>query len=1126
MKLDQVPYGQTEQLCLRWHAAHTGLHGSVVPGTEALLLFAERESQAMLRVGESVFGIEGEGRKNQELLADLCTRHLPRLAWLVDAGQQSLTIQVHTFLKSLSVPPMEFGVDEKILEALERIDRKLRSPERALKWLDEQFLLEAEDGKRGFVTADSTAENRAFALFGRTARAFIRKAKRADQSEVLLVDKIVRGRGQEGEQLALLSGDVRFVDATVAGRLRADAAAQLSSLVTSGSSFLDVWSRYGQIENEAALRRARKAGWIKYDHVESLPNSQYRFSLATDCTLDDAMQFKQTLSEEQGLGIEALDEIPEVLTREMPWAEYEAQPRTADAADVYIAPASFEAGLILQARERSVTLTQRGNEDAAPPEAGFLVVSLQGDKKRLERRSEAERAIREASCPMPQLGLLLEGRGIEPPRYGTIAPMTPTVKQKVFGSRSPTPMQEEAIRVALNTPDIALIQGPPGTGKTTVIVALVERLQEIWDTSGGVQGRLLLSGFQHDAVENAIQRMSVNGLPAIKFGNRPNSGDDDRVDMTISRWSSERSAEIRKNLPPRPVSTLQKEVSALKQSYFMAPGTLEQTAAMLQGIVKSVQGVVPEALTHRLIVLGRELGERAHSARGGDPEQERLVRCIRALRCEAAAFSDDGPRNAYKLRQELASTELLDECAQKLLERAARWSSDEPLSFLNDLHTLRRRLLLKLLPADRTINVIPRAREDVLELLCEVENNLEQRFSSSRDAANEAIWSFLESLENDPEAVKLAVISYTSVFAATCQQSARKELAQLKRGEGYDTVVVDEAARANPLDLFIPLAKAKRRIVLVGDHRQLPHIIDREFERELEEILASNERDVDQITSEMLKESLFERLFNDLKKREEKDKIRRTVTLDEQYRMHPSLGQFVSNQFYEPFGEGFRSPKEPNANSTDDECKSFAENYLHKLDGYKGPAAWLRVPRELGAEKPGQSKSRPVEARVLVAELKRLMDSPEGRGLTFGVISFYKQQVNAIEEELLNVGMITRHEDAPTEIVEPYCELQLPNGRVVERLRFGTVDAFQGMEFDVVFLSMVRCNRLPDDTEKSRRSKYGHLMMPNRTCVAMSRQKRLLIAVGDDAMLTTPNAKKAVGPLVEFLRLSEVHDAL
>lgn len=114
-------------------------------------------------------------------------------------------------------------------------------------------------------------------------------------------------------------------------------------------------------------------------------------------------------------GIEALDEVPEVLTREMTWAEYEAQPRTTNT----VSPASFKSEVILQPRERSLTLAQRGDEDVAPPDVGFLVVSLQGDKKRLERRSEAEQAIREARCPMPQLGLLLEGRDIEPPRYGS-----------------------------------------------------------------------------------------------------------------------------------------------------------------------------------------------------------------------------------------------------------------------------------------------------------------------------------------------------------------------------------------------------------------------------------------------------------------------------------------------------------------------------------------------------------------------------------------------------------------------------------------------------------------------------------------------------------------------------------
>jgi hypothetical protein len=703
---------------------------------------------------------------------------------------------------------------------------------------------------------------------------------------------------------------------------------------------------------------------------------------------------------------------------------------------------------------------------------------------------------------MPQLGLLLEERPVETPRRGKIAAVTPNVTRKVFGTRSPTPTQEKALWVALNTPDIALIQGPPGTGKTTIIVALVERLQEVWDTQDGVQGRLLLSGFQHDAVENAIQRMNVNGLPPIKFGGRSNSSEDaDRIDAMIDRWCRERSAEIRKNLPPRPASALLKELSELVQGYLLAPGTLEHTATRLHGVAARVRGAVPAALVDRLVGLARELSERARAARGGDPDQERLIRCVRALRCDARPFADDGTRNADRLARELARSARQDERAMKLLETASRWSGGGVPPFLEDLRALRRRLLLTLLPPDRTEDTIPRVRTDVLELLSEVRDHLEQRQNTSREGADEATWRFLSALEGEPDAVKRAVISYTSVFAATCQQSARQELATLKGSEGYDTVVVDEAARAMPLDLFIPMARAKRRIVLVGDHRQLPHILDQELERELEEALSTGQSEADR-TSELLSESLFERLFNDLKKRQDRDGFPRVVTLDEQYRMHPLLGQFVSDQFYKPYGEAFRSPRP-------------ASDFVHSLPGHRGPASWLSVPGKLGRESDGQSKSRPVEAMAIVAELKRLMDSPEGRELTFGVISFYKQQVKVIEDALVDAGIVALT-DGTREIVEPYRELQLPNGRVAERLRFGTVDAFQGMEFDVVFLSMVRSNP---------RGIFGHVTSPNRLCVAMSRQKRLLIVAGDDGMVHAPNAPKAIRPLIEFHKLSEVHDA-
>ena len=113
-------------------------------------------------------------------------------------------------------------------------------------------------------------------------------------------------------------------------------------------------------------------------------------------------------------------------------------------------------------------------------------------------------------------------------------------------------MQEKAIEVALNTPDIALIQGPPGTGKTTVIAAILERLNEIADKRGTrIKGQILLTGFQHDAVENMIERLSLNGIPVPKFGKRSGATDDDysAFERNLEDWCSKLAAELRERNP-------------------------------------------------------------------------------------------------------------------------------------------------------------------------------------------------------------------------------------------------------------------------------------------------------------------------------------------------------------------------------------------------------------------------------------------------------------------------------------------------------------------------------------------------------------------------------------------------
>ena len=96
---------------------------------------------------------------------------------------------------------------------------------------------------------------------------------------------------------------------------------------------------------------------------------------------------------------------------------------------------------------------------------------------------EARRRVLEGRSANPMLGLIIEegGEPPEPQRPPRVKALSAFVRNKVFKRRPPTAAQEEAIRIALNTPDIALIQGPPGTGKTTVIAAIVERLNELSD---------------------------------------------------------------------------------------------------------------------------------------------------------------------------------------------------------------------------------------------------------------------------------------------------------------------------------------------------------------------------------------------------------------------------------------------------------------------------------------------------------------------------------------------------------------------------------------------------------------------------------------------------------------------
>ena len=138
------------------------------------------------------------------------------------------------------------------------------------------------------------------------------------------------------------------------------------------------------------------------------------------------------------------------------------------------------------------------------------------------------------------------------------------------------------------------------------------------------------------------------------------------------------------------------------------------------------------------------------------------------------------------------------------------------------------------------------------------------------------------------------------------------------------------------------------------------------------------------------------------------------------------------------------------------------------------------------------------------------MDSDAGKNLTFGIITFYREQVFEIQRELVNSKIMKTIESAF--VINDEYQWLIKDNTKEERLQVGTVDAFQGKEFDVVILSCVRTRRQSNQPMTGTQL-FGRICTTdsnsaskNLLCVAMSRQKKLL-AVGTKVCLVAQKRK-------------------
>jgi len=276
-----------------------------------------------------------------------------------------------------------------------------------------------------------------------------------------------------------------------------------------------------------------------------------------------------------------------------------------------------------------------------------------------------------------------------------------------------------------------------------------------------------------------------------------------------------------------------------------------------------------------------------------------------------------------------------------------------------------------------------------------------------------------------------------SIVASTCMGIASRHALN---SMVFDWVIVDEAGRATPPELLVPIIRG-RKIVLVGDHKQLPPVVNSELTKE----------DLEKLDIRLcdLEKSLFEDLIQKIP-----DEAK--VVLTSQFRMHPAIARLIAEVFYP---------------SVDIKTKIKPEERKHNLSWWPRTIAWFNTQNldNCREQEDGLSKRNYAEAEVILKILKEINQQYNGSPtkIRVGVISGYAAQ----KALLIN-------------LVAPSNSERWENIKII----IDNVDAFQGSETDIAIYSVVRCNK---------DNRIGFLHDSRRLNVALSRARNALIIVGN-----------------------------
>ena len=320
--------------------------------------------------------------------------------------------------------------------------------------------------------------------------------------------------------------------------------------------------------------------------------------------------------------------------------------------------------------------------------------------------------------------------------------------------------------------------------------------------------------------------------------------------------------------------------------------------------------------------------------------------------------------------------------------------------------------------------------------------------------------------------IKSTLADARIVVATTSTMNSNAALFNIKY---FDLAIIDEASQILEPNIIGLLTvrhaerRAIKRFILIGDHKQLPAVVQQQDTLEAEETNNSL-KDIHLLSCA---NSLFERLILTERAAGRTDFI---GTLHKQGRMHPDIADFANRKFYAreqlecvPLAHQLEQTlayNEASEDETDDVLKAYRMIFIPSK-----PCRQLNISEKVNTE----------EARIITDLLRRLyrqLGNNFDPQKSVGVIVPYRNQIAMIRKEIEKLG--------------------IPE---LEEISIDTVERYQGSQRDIILYSFTIQSRYQLDFLTANTFYEDGQPIDRKLNVAITRARKQLILTGNEPTL-------------------------